>query len=71
MSAAVERFLEVRRLARTKYEEAYSLQKDLVEARAEGRTGDAYDRGINRRITTPEAVGSATLPAVAVLCINC
>ena len=32
--------LEVRRLGRTRYEDAYALQKQLVNARVEGRTGD-------------------------------
>ena len=32
--------LDVRRLGRTSYEEAYDLQKELVEARVEDRIGD-------------------------------
>jgi len=34
------RVLEVRRLGRTRYEEAHALQLELVDARSEGRTGD-------------------------------
>ena len=41
MSSAPEPGLvDVRRLGRTSYADAYSLQKELVEARIEGRTGE-------------------------------
>jgi lipoate-protein ligase B len=40
VSSTDHRVLEVRRLGRTRYEDAWALQKELVEARADGRIGD-------------------------------
>ena len=37
---APRRLLEVRRLGRTRYADAYELQKELVEQRIDGRVGD-------------------------------
>jgi len=35
-----QRMLEVRRLGRTRFEDAHALQRELVDARADGRVGD-------------------------------
>jgi lipoate-protein ligase B len=39
-AARVRGQLEVRRLGRTRFEDAHALQKELVDARAEGKLGD-------------------------------
>jgi len=54
--------LEVRRLGRTRYEECYALQKELVEARAAGRTGDVLILTEHDPVVT---VGRGTPPAAA------
>ena len=64
--------LEVRRLGRTDYAEAYALQKELVEARAEGRIGDVvllteHEPVVTLGRGTPrEAAAGVDLPVVEV-----
>ena len=64
--------LEVRRLGRTRYEECHALQKDLVEARAAGRTGDVlilteHDPVVTiGRGTPPAAFAGLSVPVVEV-----
>ena len=64
--------VDVRRLGRTSYREAYDLQKELVEARIEGRTGDVlilteHDAVVTVGRGTPEdAVAGVPHPVVEV-----
>ena len=65
--------LEVRRLGRTRYEDCHALQMELVEARAEGRTGDVlvlteHDPvvTVGRGTPAPAAGGGLSVPVVEV-----
>lgn len=64
--------LEVRRLGRTRFEEAHALQRELVDARADGRAGDLvllteHEPVVTLGRGTPAAaVPVSGLPVVAV-----
>lgn len=66
------RMLDVRRLGRSRFEDAYALQRSLVDARAEGRVGDVlilteHDPVVTVGRGTPaEATAGVDLPVVEI-----
>jgi len=66
------RLLDVRRLGRSRYDDAYALQKELVDARAGGKVGDVlilteHDPVVTvGRGTPPAATAGVDLPVVEV-----